>query len=122
MRKKLWFGLLLLTTFFPVLYGDPPEKGTRTIRLYQDDAQTRIVSKLYELKYTKATDIRPFIQAAVKRYSADSNVERVNYHKAKRQMILVSTGEDFIPYVDELFAGLDRPVKQGRSGSIFEGT
>ena len=122
MRKKLWFGLLLLTTFFPVLYGDPPEKGTRTIRLYQDDAQTRIVSKLYELKYTKATDIRPFIQAAVKRYSADSNVERVNYHKAKRQMILVSTGEDFIPYVDELVAGLDRPVKPGRSGSIFEGT
>ncbi len=122
MKNKLWFVTFLMAVFVPVLHGDPPEKGIRTIRLYQDDAQTRIVSKLYELKYTKATDIRPFIQAAVKRYSATSNVERVNYHRAKRQMIIVSTGEDFMPYVDELIAGLDRPVKLNKNGSIFEGT
>ena len=121
-RRSVLSGIFLLSVLAPVLYGDPPEKGVRTIRLYQDDAQTRIVSKLYELKHTKATDIRPFIQAAVKRYSADSNVDRVNYHKAKRHMIIVSTGEDFIPYVDELVAGLDRPIKPNASGSIFEGT
>ena len=109
-----------------LLYGAPPqekeEKDIRTIRLLQDDGQIRIVSKVYELKHLKATDIRPFIQAAVKRYSASSNVERVNYPQAKRQMIIVSTGEDFIPYVDDLIAGLDKPGKPGKSGSLIEGT
>ncbi|MBO7089218.1 MAG: hypothetical protein J6W70_04860 [Lentisphaeria bacterium] len=109
----------------PLLYGAPPqeqEKGIRTIRLLQDDGQVRIVSKVYELKHLKATDVRPFVEAAVKRYSRSSNVERVHYPQAKRQMIIVSTGEDFIPYVDELVAGLDKPGKPGKSGSMIEGT
>ena len=109
-----------------LLYGAPPqekeEKDIRTIRLLQDDGQVRIVSKVYELKHLKATDIRPFIQVAVKRYSHSSNVERVNYPQAKRQMIIVSTGEDFIPYVDDLVAGLDKPGKRGESGSLIEST
>ena len=106
----------------PLLHGAPQEGDIRTIRLLQDDGQVRIVSKLYELKHLTATDIRPFVEAAVKRYSAASKVDRVNYSKAKRQMILVSTGEDFIPYVDELVAGLDRPGKPGPTGSIIDGT
>ena len=106
-----------------LLYGAPPqEKDIRTIRLLQDDDQVRIVSKVYELKHLKATDVRPFVEAAVKRYSRSSNVERVHYPQAKRQMIIVSTGEDFIPYVDELVAGLDKPGKPGKSGSLIEGT
>ena len=98
----------------PLLYGESPreqEKEIRTIRLLQDDGQVRIVSKVYELKHLKATDVRPFVEAAVKRYSASSNVERVNYPQANRQMIIVSTGEDFIPYVDDLVSGLDKPGK-----------
>ena len=95
----------------PLLHGAPQEENVRTIRLLQDDGQVNIVSKVYELKHLKATDIRPFIQAAVKRYSRNSTVDRVNYPAAKRQMILVSTGEDFIPYVDELIAGLDKPYR-----------
>ena len=109
-----------------LLYGAPPqekeEKDIRTIRLLQDDGQIRIVSKVYELKHLKATDVRPFVEAAVKRYSRSSNVERVNYPHAKRQMLIVSTGEDFIPYVDDLIAGLDKPGKPGKSGSLIEGT
>ena len=106
----------------PLLYGQAPEEqDIRTIRLLQDDGQVNIVSKLYELKYLKATDIRPFVEAAVKRYSAASKVDRVNYSKEKKQMILVSTGEDFIPYVDELVAGLDQPGKE-ENGSIIKGT
>ncbi len=102
------------------LDGEPPqEKDTRTIRLLQDDGQVRIVSKVYELKHLKATDIRPFIQAAIKRYSSSSQLERVNFPQANRQMIIVSTGEDFIPYVDELVAGLDRPGKPGKNGSLI---
>ena len=124
--KKIIAALLLTAGIAGLLYGAPPqekeEKGIRTIRLLQDDGQVRIVSKVYELKHLKATDIRPFIQAAVKRYSASSNVERVNYPQAKRQMIIVSTGEDFIPYVDDLIAGLDKPGKRGKSGSLIEST
>ena len=106
----------------PLLRGASPEDNVRTIQLIQDDGQVRIVSKVYELKNLKATDVRPFVEAAVKRYSASSNVERVNYPQGGKQMIIVSTGEDFIPYVDELVAGLDKPGKPGKSGSIIEGT
>ena len=72
----------------PLLHGQTPEdQEIRTIRLLQDDGQVNIVSKVYELKHLKATDIRPFIEAAVKRYSAASKVDRVNYSKEKRQMM-----------------------------------
>ena len=123
--KKNIAALLLLAAGIsgaPLLGAAPPEEGVRTITLLQDDGQTRMVSKVYELKHLKATDIRPFVEAAVKRYSRSSTVERVNYPKGKRQMFIVTTGEDFIPYVDELIAGLDKPGKPGPTGSIIEGT
>ena len=126
MNAKQKFAVLALTAGIfgaPLLYAAPPDNdNVRTITLLQDDGQVRIVSKVYELKHLKATDIRPFIEAAVKRYSRNSTVERVNYPYGKRQMFLVSTGEDFIPYVDELIAGLDKPGKIGESGSIIAGT
>ncbi len=109
----------------PLLHGAPPQPQddkVRTITLLQDDGQVRIVSRLYELKYLKATDIRPFVEAAIKRYSRASKVERVNYTKGKKQGIIVTTGEDFIPYVDELVAGLDQPGKADKNGSIIDGT
>ena len=126
MKEKKIIPVLMLAAGIAgtgLLHGEPPqEKDTRIIRLLQDDGQVRIVSKIYELKHLRATDIRPFIQAAIKRYSASSQLERVNFPQANRQMIIVSTGEDFIPYVDELVAGLDQPGKPGKSGSLIEGT
>lgn len=124
-EKKIITAVLLAAGFagIPLLQGAVPQDGNvRTIRLLQDDGQVRIVSKLYELKHLKATDLRPFIEAAVKRYSRASQVERVNYPEGKRQAIIVSTGEDFIPYVDELIAGLDKPGKADQNGSLIEGT
>ena len=76
------------------LSAQEPAKDVRTIKLLQDDAQVRYASKLYELKYTKPTDIRPFILAAVKRYSDRSQVERVNNYENNKKYLLVSTGED----------------------------
>ena len=125
MKEKQIIAAVLLAAGIagvPLLHGAPQDENVRTIKLLQDDGQVRIVSKVYELKHLKATDVRPFVEAAVKRYSASSNVERVNYPQAKRQMIIVSTGEDFIPYVDDLVAGLDKPGKPGKSGSLIEGT
>ncbi len=124
-NHRLKAALLLAATISgtPWLYGAPPEtENIRTIKLLQDDDQVRIVSKLYELKHLKATDVRPFVEAAVKRYSRASNVERVNYTKTGKQAIIVSTGEDFIPFVDELVAGLDQPGKPDKNGSIINGT
>ena len=127
MKEKRIITALLLAAGIagtPLLSGEEAseEKNIRTIRLLQDDGQVRIVSKVYELQHLKATDIRPFIESAVKRYSASSTIERVNYPQAGRQMIIVSTGEDFIPYVDDLIAGLDQPGTPGESGSLIEGT
>lgn len=105
------------------LHGAPAgDENVRTIRLLQDDGQAKIVSKVYELKHLKATDIRPFVEAAVKRYSVNSTVGRVNYPSANRQMIIVTTGEDFLPYVDEIIEVLDKPGKPGTTGSLIEGT
>lgn len=104
------------------LYGQDPAVETRTIRLLQDDAQLRLGSKVYELKHVKATDIRPYIEAAVKRYHSGSKVERVNYSEKKKNYLIVSTGEDFLPHVDDLIAKIDRPGKIDQYGSIIEGT
>lgn len=125
MKKTNILKVLLLTAVsgsLPLLYGSEPAENLRTIRLVQDDGQVAIASKLYELKHTQASDIRPFIEAAVKRYSSNSKVERVNYTKTGKQLLIVSTGKDFIPYVDDLISGLDRPVKPGANGSIIDGT
>lgn len=67
-EKKIITAVLLAAGFagIPLLQGAVPQDGNvRTIRLLQDDGQVRIVSKLYELKHLKATDLRPFIEAAV---------------------------------------------------------
>ena len=129
MNKNTNIAVLALTAGIlgaPLLQAAPPKQDepqdVRTITLLQDDGQVRIVSKVYELKHLTATDIRPFIESAIKRYSRASTFERVNYPKGNKQMIIVSTGEDFIPYVDELVAGLDKPGKKGASGSLIEGT
>ena len=94
----------------------------RQIRLIQDDAQTNITSKIYELKYVKATDIRPFVENAVKRYDSQSRVERVNYFSAKQNWLIVSTGPEIIPLIDDLIAKIDQPGKVDEFGSVIEGT
>lgn len=101
---------------------DQQPQDVRTIRLVQDDAQTYIASKVYELKHTKATDVRPFVENAVKRYSSQSKVERVNYFPKGEQYLVVSTGRDFFPYVDDLIEKIDRPGKKDEFGSVIEGT
>ncbi len=122
--KNYTLPILLLSALIPagVLSAQDNVAETRTIRLMQDDAQVRMATKLYELKYVKATDIRPYVEAAVRRYYLNSKVERVNYSEAQKNYLLVSTGEDFLPYVDDLFAKIDRPGQVDQYGSIIDGT
>jgi len=124
MKNKRLLLLLLagLTASALPLAAEEDGNGTRTIRLLQDDAQINLATKVYELKYVKATDIRPYVQAAVKRYHAQSTVERVNYSPEKKNFLIVSTGEEFLPYVDDIIKKIDKPGKVDEYGSILEGT
>ncbi|MBO5309291.1 MAG: hypothetical protein J6C40_14940 [Lentisphaeria bacterium] len=94
----------------------------RTIRLRQDDAQVRFESKVYELQNTTAEEILPFINSAVLRYDRNSTVRRVT-SGTKGEALLVSTGKEFVPYVDKIVAVLDRKVaKKSADGSTISGT
>ena len=97
--------------------------SVRTIRLRQDDAQVRFESKVYELKNASAQEILPFVNSAVLRYDRNSTVRYVNATAGKGEALLVSTGKDFIPYVDKIVAALDRKVsKKAADGSTISGT
>ncbi len=114
--------IVLLTLTVCTLLSAQKKKEIRKIRLIQDDAQTYMTSKIYKLKYVKATDIRPFVLNAVKRYDFQSLVERVNYAAKNKNYLIVSTAPAMIPYIDDMIAKLDQKGKKDKYGSIIEGT
>ena len=127
MSSKLFFTMLTATAISLSAHAqtvDTPAAPNeiRRIRLIQDDAQTEMVSKMYELKYVKATDVRPFVENAIKRYSSQSRIERVNYAAEGRNFLIVSTGSELIPMIDDMIAKIDRPGVVDRFGSVIEGT
>ena len=99
------------------------DNQVRTIRLRQDDAQIRFESKVYELKNASAEEILPFVNSAILRYDRNSTVRRVTAARGKKEALLVSTGRNFIPYVDKIVAALDRKVaRKTADGSTISGT
>ena len=94
------------------------EEKVQKITFIEDDAQKNMASKIYYLKYTKAADVAPFIRGAVVRYCRESNVSSINDPSRNRQMLLVSTGINMIPYVDKLVAVLDRNAKFDKYSNI----
>ena len=99
------------------------ESATRTIRLRQDDAQVRFESKVYELKNASAEEILPFVSSAILRYDRNSTIRRVTSANGKNNALLVSTGREFMPYVDKIVATLDRSVnKKTADGTTISGT
>ena len=60
---------------------------TRKIRFIEDDAQEYMLSKVYTLKHIKANDIVPFVLGAVKRYSNNSKVDRINYSAGRGEAV-----------------------------------
>ena len=101
--------------------GVKAEEKVQKIRFVEDDAQKYMASKIYTLKYIKAADIMPFVQEAVLRYTTDSKVSSVNDTANKRQLLIVSTGIDFFPYLDAMIKVLDRPSKINTYGSSVDG-
>ncbi|OGV52692.1 MAG: hypothetical protein A2X49_16625 [Lentisphaerae bacterium GWF2_52_8] len=91
--------------------GDP---SIRTIKLNEDRDQKFKGSKVYELKHTKPDDITPFILGAVKRYNAQGDVQRLTYKvdgKIKAYYLVVSTGVEMMPYIDQMVKDLDHPCE-----------
>ena len=118
--KSSYTALMCAAALLAVGSARAAEDGAvRTIRLRQDDAQVRFVSKVYELKHISAEEMLPFVNSAVLRYSRSSSVRRVTAEgDDKRNALLVSTGEEFMPYVDEIVAALDRPGVDGKDAAI----
>ncbi len=98
------------------------EDGLRQIRLLEDRDQKYMVSKVYELKHAKGADITPWVLGAVQRYYYASTVERLSYKKDSKEYIVVNTGVDMVPFVDDMVAKLDRPSKIDSLGSIYDGS
>ena len=111
-------AVLLAAGALTLPFAAKAEDKVQKITFIEDDAQKNMASKLYYLKYTKAGDIAPFIRGAVIRYCKESTVSSINDPTRNRQMLLVSTGINMIPYVDKLVVALDRNSKFDKYSNI----
>ena len=118
------FGAALLAlTLCSGAFAAAEKDSTRAIILRQDDAQVRFESKVYELKNACASEILAFVKSAVVRYDLNSTVSVVTSQSGKTNALLVSTGKEFMPYVDKIIATLDRKtLKKSQDGSTITGT
>ena len=111
-------GTLCLASLSANGQAQQDDASARTIHLKQDDAQIRFDSRVYELKNVSAEAILPFVNSAIQRYNRSSTIRRVvAITPDAKDAILVSTGKDFLPYVDEIVAALDRPGQKGIEGT-----
>ena len=84
-------------------------KGTRQVTIVEDRGQTYMITKIYRLKHVKATDIRPWVNGAVKRANSKSNVQRLNYKAGKQQFLVVNMPAWMVDDIDDMIKKLDRP-------------
>ena len=91
--------------------------GSREIKLIQDNGNVRFVSRLFETKNQPAQDLRPYVMSAVLRYNVNSRVQSVNFNGKRGHGLLVTTGEEFMPYVEELIRQLDVAAKAKIEGT-----
>ena len=99
-------------------FAAPAAEKVQKITFLEDDAQKTIATKIYNLKYTKAADVAPFVRSAVVRYYAPSKVATLNDPDRKRQLLIVSTGINMLPYVDQIITALDRNAQFDKYSNI----
>jgi len=117
--KEKWLRTLRNLGFAAAVFGAvmaSAAEEVRTIRLRQDDAQVRFDSKVYELKHASAEELLPFLNSAIQRYNRNSTIRRVTSEKTGKSALLVSTGREFLPLVDQIVTALDRPGRTGSEG------
>ncbi len=94
----------------------------RTIVFNEDRNQHYMTTKIYELKNVKAHDLMPFVRGAIKRFDSQSKVRSIDYAAEGKQYLVVSTGDQLLPLVDDMIAKLDYPsTKVDESGSRIDG-
>ena len=119
----LALGLLLCTVAAPQnAPGENP--GVQKLRFIQDDAQDRMVSKVYQLKYVQSNDVTPFLLGIVKRYNMNSSVNCIEYGADNTQLLTVTCPVKMMPYVDDFIRKIDRDIKvDGRTpADVIRGT
>ncbi len=101
----------------------PVPGKSRKVHLIQDDAQDRMVSKIYKLKYVQGNDLIPFVSGMVMRYNINSSVDSVSYGN-NQQWLTVTCPVKMMPYVDEFITKADREIKIAGKvpGEIIKGT
>lgn len=120
LRKCLAAMVLAGAAVLPFAASAQEEK-VQKITFVEDDAQKNMASKIYTLKHTKAADLAPFVRNAVVRYCGESHVSPLVDVPGKRQLLVVSTGENMIEYVDAIIATLDYKSKENQYGSSITG-
>ncbi len=107
----------------PSASPDPTAQKSRKVHLIQDDAQDKMVSKIYKLKYVQGNDLIPFVSGIVMRYNINSIVDSVSYGN-NQQWLTVTCPVEMMPYVDEFIAKADRNVKIAGKvpGEIIQGS
>ena len=115
-------GLLLCTA--AAQNADNVKPGVQKLRFIQDDAQDRMVSKVYRLKYVQSNDVTPFLLGIVKRYNMNSSVNCIEYGADNTQLLTVTCPVRMMPYVDDFIRKIDRDIKvDGRTpADVIRGT
>ena len=96
----------------------PAEEKVQKITFLEDDGQKTMATKIYTLKYSKVADVAPFIRSAAVRYYQHSKVATLNDSERNRQMLIVSTGINLLPYLDKIVEALDRNAKFDKYSNI----
>ena len=94
----------------------------RQIRIVQDNANIRFVSRVFQLKHIAASELQPYIKSAILRYNVNSSLQCVNFENGRGVGLLVTTGEKFMPYVEKMISMLDIPGKTAGKKAVIEGT
>jgi len=122
-KRKLLLGIAALGILGAGAVQAQTVDGVKNIRINEDRDQRWMVSKVYELKNIRQDDITPWILGAVQRYNPGSIVNRLNYKAGDKHYIIVTTGKDMMPYVDQMVASLDRPcANKDEKNSIVDGS
>lgn len=118
-RKNKLITILFLVSFY--LASSAYAEEVRTIKLNEDRDQKNKGSKVYELKHVRADDIAPWVSGAVKRYNPQGDAQMLRYKDGQKSYLVVSTGVDLLPYIDDMIAKLDRPGgKRDAHGSVVQ--
>ena len=98
------------------------EPGTRDIRIVQSNGNTRFVSRIFQLKHIAAQELQPYIRSAILRYNVNSRLQCINFEDGRGVGFLITTGEEFMPYVEELIRQLDIPGRDAANPARIVGT